>query len=447
MSMNTQWPALAWQKHRLNLLVVTAYAVVAYLFLSEYLLWDAQWVLGLLLLPLVALPTGQRKPSYVLLAGTLLLLALAAFYQITTVYFFAFVLACWFAAQMLVGKISVYPFLMLLVVSPIFTYVADILSFPLRLQLTQWAAGLLRLLYSSTEVAGNILLVNGEEFSVDPACAGLNMLSFSLTMAILVLAHLQRTHQKAWPLWLSFGLLAGMVVLNVASNLLRILVLVLFKIMPDQVMHDVVGMACLILYAVLPFYFLARHLHQKLPVQPVLSEPSGFKKPASILSLNVILLLLFIGAGLRLQKKVDPMAQAPAEVAGFTQEALPSGVRKISSPETLIYVKPIRAFYSTEHHPLICWEGSGYLFKHVQTRLVTGREIYVGQLEKGKDRLYTAWWMDNGTYQTITQSDWRWRMFMGEAPFQLVNVTASSEEQLTSSVKQLLRTNSLALGK
>ncbi|WP_181308144.1 exosortase N [Rufibacter sp. XAAS-G3-1] len=417
------------------------YALVAIFFLRQYLLWNPQWLLGLALLPFLALPAAPKKMSWVLLMGAALLLLLAGFFQITTVYFLGFLLVLWFFLQTILHRGGGYALLMLLVASPIFSYLADVGSFPLRLQLTEAAATLLRFSGTSAEAAGNILLLNGEEFSVDPACAGLHMLSFSFMMAIFLLAHQHKTQQKPWPFWLLAFLLLGMLGLNLLANLLRILVLVLLRIGPDAFMHDAVGLLCLVLYAIVPFFFLVKYASRKIQ----LSTPAFYKTKKAPFSRGILLvhaglLLCLAGVGYQVQshKKVPPSSAAPLQVPGFEKTIVLDGVHKFTNGDALIYMKPVRGFYSFEHHPLICWEGSGYLFRHVTQQEIAGKQIYTGTLEKGNDRLHTAWWMDNGQHQTIEQSDWRWRMATGEPAFHLVNVTAATKAALLSQATQLL---------
>ncbi|WP_207431271.1 exosortase N [Sabulibacter ruber] len=417
----------------------TGYLVVAGLFLRQYLLWNPQWLLGIALLPFITLPT-ERKFSPLLLVSIAVLLGLSAFSQITTIYFLGFLLVLWLVIQTVLGRSGIYPLLMLTVASPIFSYVADVLSFPLRLQLTKAAAAILDLGHSTVDVAGNIILLNGEEFSVDPACAGLNMLAFSLMIAVFLLAHLHKTSQKPWPYWLLFAFLLLMLGLNLICNLLRILVLVLLRIGPEDRMHDAVGLLCLIVYAILPFFFLARKVNQgrKSTSRPTAAGTrEAFSGKAVVL--QVSLLLCVAAAGYQVQhNRPLPQAAAPLQVPGFKKEVLLDGVHKFTNGQALLYMKPIRAFYSTEHHPMICWEGSGYLFKNIAPGMVAGNLVYTGTLTKGKDLLFTAWWMDNGQHQTIEQTDWRWRMAKGEPAFHLVNVTAASEEELHRQVQQLL---------
>jgi len=114
---------------------------------------------------------------------------------------------------------------------------------------------------------------------------------------------------------------------------------------------------------------------------------------------------------------------------------LANGVTKYQSRQALVYFKPVRTFYATEHHPLICWEGSGYTFRHVQLQQLGNHVVYTGELQKGTDRLYTAWWMDNGRHRTVNQWDWRWRMLKGESHFRLINLTVARREELPMAVQ------------
>ncbi|WP_165864986.1 exosortase N [Rufibacter latericius] len=420
------------------------YVLVAGFFLRQYLLWDPQWILGLALLPFITLPSAKRKPSFLVMIGMICLLTLAAYFKITTIYFFGLLLAFWFFLQSALGRSGGYALLMLAVASPIFRYVSEILSFPLRLQLTKAAAGLLGLGYTSAEAVGNLILLDGEEFSVDPACAGLHMLSFSFMIGIFLLAHLHRTQQKPWKLWMLAALLTGMLFLNLVSNLLRILVLVLLRIGPEDFMHDAVGLVCLVLYALVPFFFLARYIHSRIRLKADFTKEALNQKSLSkgTLTLHLMVLVCLTGVGYLVQTdRKAPQLATELTLPGFEKTVLLDGVTKLTNVQALVYMKPVRAFYSTEHHPMICWEGSGYRFKNVAETEIEGKVIFTGILEKGKDQLHTAWWMDNGQHQTISQTDWRWRMAQGEPAFHLVNVTSSTEAILLSQVKTLLNTS------
>ncbi|MGV3503251.1 MAG: archaeosortase/exosortase family protein [Adhaeribacter sp.] len=461
-----------------------AYLALAFVFLQDYLIWDSQWLLALALLPGVARAPGVRSFSPALLLAVLALALPAALLHNTTLYFFAFLTAMWCGARLLYGRVSAFPLLLLAAASPLFKYVAQILSFPLRLALTSRAAAVLDSLGLEAEAAGNLILIRGEEFSVDPACAGLSMLSLSLILAVFVLAHLQHGG-RPWPGWLTGGMLAGMLVLNLGANLLRILLLVLFQVLPGNPLHDVLGLLCLLLYALVPFYLLARLVYRRInkqgPAAPnqaaatnrtsatagtaatggtaataatdrptatngiAVAEGTAGPSPSTVslrgrLFFNFLLLLLLAGIGSCLTWKQPPLARKQASpIPGFDSEAMANGVTKYRNGQALVYLKPVPAFYSTEHHPLICWEGSGYKFRNVRQRSFGAYTVFFGELQKKQEKLYTAWWMDNGSHPTIRQWDWRWRMLKGEAGFQLVNVTVARKEDLYLAIDSLVK--------
>ncbi|TXK52640.1 exosortase N [Pontibacter qinzhouensis] len=422
--------------------LIAAYLLLAFLFLKKYLLWDMPWLLALGLLPLVMQQNEGQQVSWVAGILSFALAGLAAYTQAGTVYYFAWVLALWWSLGSWRGQVGLYPLLVLLLGSPIFSYVAQVLSFPLRLQLTEAATNLLQLVHLPAEAAGNIIVLEGQEFSVDPACAGLSMLAVSLLLAVFVLAHLQKKTGRRLPALLALLLLGFMLLLNLVSNLLRILLLVLFRILPDNPLHDTMGLLCLLLYAVLPYYLVASRCQSRFAILDK-KLPKTLRKAYSIriiACVNSCLVLSLLAAGIQVGKK--PLAEKNASLqafTGFTEEALPGGVQKFVNQEALVYVKPIRAFYATEHHPLICWEGSGYLFRKVRQVQVGTRTLFVGELHQAEEKLYTAWWMDNGRHQTVDQWDWRWRMVRGEAAFAMVNITVAQEQQLLPLAEQLLQ--------
>lgn len=80
-------------------------------------------------------------------------------------------------------------------------------------------------------------------------------------------------------------------------------------------------------------------------------------------------------------------------------------------------------------------EGSGYEFKQVAK---TG-SVYTAIIENGTDKLYTAWWYDNGTIRTTSQLTWRWHVLKGGKEFSLINVTTANEEQLQLQIHELFQ--------
>ena len=90
---------------------------------------------------------------------------------------------------------------------------------------------------------------------------------------------------------------------------------------------------------------------------------------------------------------------------------------------------------------MICWVGSGYEFKQIKKETIVDKEIYTGTLEKGADKLFTAWWFDNGKCKTIKHLEWRWRSLKGEGEFVLVNVSTTTEQELRNKVNEFLKSD------
>ncbi len=267
--------------------------------------------------------------------------------------------------------------------------------------------------------------------------------------------------------------------------------MVQFNIPPANILHEVTGLVCFMVYQLLPAAWFIRWLvkrfgkqvgHYRAPmehygkqvessrVQEQQTECSGqqaghigkqaeyFRKQikrsgkqpdnntpqrpqAYRLWPNVLLLLLTVGivanANNYLQK--DIRITTPDALAGYKGETVPGNVIKLSNDQVLIYIKPLAGFYSMEHHPMICWKGSGYAFKKVAEK----DNVYQGILEKGQERLYTAWWYDNGDLSTTSQLSWRITAMSSSKKFSLINITAASPEALRQQIACFRQSNVL----
>jgi len=320
--------------------------------------------------------------------------------------------------------------------SPFFQYVSEVFSFPIRLQLTAIAGKLFSAAGTDIHAEGNMLLVNGNEFSVDPACMGLNMLVTSLLLCVMLIG----IHQKKYHKHLSFvavsTLLLVVFVLNIASNLFRILLLVQFAVLPGKIMHDIVGMLCLVLYVFAPAILLTRFAVKRFGVTvrkaTVGSTPGLW--PHLLLLAG---LLIVLPKTLRSDNKQVSWNTSAFTTAGYKVHVV-SDVIQLDNGKSLVYIKPIPNFYNADHNPMICWKGSGYTLRHINESVVSGRQVYTATLEKDNVKLFTCWWYDNGQYHTINQMDWRWQMIKGSKRFALVNVTSATMETLQQQVATIV---------
>jgi hypothetical protein len=67
-----------------------------------------------------------------------------------------------------------------------------------------------------------------------------------------------------------------------------------------------------------------------------------------------------------------------------------------------------------------------------------GHDIYTATLVKNTDRIYAAWWFDNGRLKTVNQFAWRWAVAKNDGQFYLVNVNAASPQKLEQKIEELL---------
>jgi exosortase N len=425
-----------YKKQTILCFFVVCYAGIFACFLSYYYITDFVIYCALLLSPFIVSPHSARDAGSKYLWLTLSFVLLALLSGTITIYFIALGMAVLYAIESIAGNIGYLPIFLLGLLSPAFKYFNNIAGFPVRLKLSEWAGIILQGLGYKIEVTGNLIIMNGTEFSVDPACAGLKMMAISLLAGLFILAFFQRRRVNPFSWLVVAGVLLLIIGLNIIANLTRILLLTMLKILPDNPSHDFVGILCLIIYVILPSYFIIHWLANKAALK---SSTSGAtqKKLSQILFFNSILLVAVFLTGFIRRMEPEPTSISKMSMQGYRKEILNDGILKFEKPGILLYWKRLQHFYGAEHNPMICWVGSGYVFKQIKKQILGNKEIYLGTLKKGNDLLYSAWWFDNGHYQTIRQSDWRWRAFRGEE-FYLVNISSGNEETLRKEIVRLL---------
>jgi len=398
---------------------------------------------GLCLLPLVLRAQGSPRMNYAYLAALMLLAGTGWYYGVRTFYFQALVFYLLWVVERYAGRLDGVVWFLLLFMSPFFQQIAVIIGFPVRLMLSAWAGWLMTRAGAVVDVQGNLMTVQGASFAVDDACMGLNMLSMSMLAGVFALAWQGRRSRKRLSLQALLAFFLAVFVFNLLCNLLRIVMLVTFRIGPEHALHEVMGLVCLVVYVWVPVFSLSRWWVSRWGMSWSVKSPAAL--PATLFSMGVVALagaLLVVGVSIG-RRKTGFIQQPPAkmELPGFTATALKDGVTKFENDEALVYVKPIPEFFSSEHTPLFCWRGSGYVFRTIAVDKVGHADIYRGVLARGGSTLYTAWWYSNGTTHTISQAKWRWQMLQGHRRFCLVNVTAADEVTLLREVGRVRAQN------
>jgi exosortase N len=414
-------------------------------FPPEFLAGSNVWM-GFCLFPFVLFVNGKQRINYIYLVIVFLLGIIACLYAVRTFYFFTLFIFILFLLEMHWGQLNRLVLFLLLFMSPFLQQIIVILGFPIRLQLSDWAGYLLAQAGLNIQVEGNMMILDGAAFSVDQACIGLNMLATSLLMGVFLLAHQYRTRRLSlsFPYLLMFFFIVF--ILNVGSNLLRIIILVLFRIGPEHVLHEWIGIACMLLYIVVPLYFLGKWVIGKFG-KPLhrddVDAPVRITTQGRIALTVISVLIIMAGSSIRQSRSISTLPHILFHRNGFETTLLDGGVTKVYNDTLLLYFKTIPEFFSAEHTPLFCWRGTGYTFREVKRITLQGHEIYIGRLWKTESSLYTAWWYSNGTFHTVDQLTWRLHMLTGKPRFVLVNVTASSEDILLQELNTLLSRENL----
>lgn len=387
-------------------------------------------ILGLMAFPFVmrteTVPGNYRYAILAALAGIILIfLRSSSCYYFFTAFLVLFVIEKWW------GRLNYLPLLLVIAVSPVIGYLVYIWSFPIRLKLSELAAKSLQLVGMNVAATGNVIMMDGNTFSVDPACIGLKLVITSLVLGIVIIGYFEKKSSVALPLWKTSLLLVLILFGAVLSNFVRLLMLIIFHILPENFMHDVVGLLSLATYVLLPFYFLVRFLFRKRlstkNASKQLPLPNSIHIPlAAKLVLGSLLLLQIVNGPQFLEEAVENSSSIEGIILdGFQKEITSNGVLKLQSEEALIYIKPPVQFFEGSHDPRICWKGSGYTFSSVEIDSVGGKSIYTATLTKDADKIYTAWWYENDADQTPHEWNWRWQTLKGAAGYYMVNVNCT----------------------
>ncbi len=423
---------------------VAAYLVVLVLALQHYLPWTSvNFILGCLIIPFALNSSWPSTPSLRLQVPAILFLAVSYFIPKTTTLFLALTTSLLCLVEHKTGKISLLAVIVLLCMTPSIQYLSCVFSFPIRLWLTTIAGKVLGLTGCQASVAGNIITLGKLDYSVDPACMGVKMFLTSLLCGIFMVLVLQKKQSRKLGAGWQLLCLSGIFLLNLLANIIRIVILVYFKIRPEAPLHEITGLICLIAYVLVPGYFLAKFMVNNFGRATVLVAEASTSQPVKSRWVPHLLLLITCICSAFIFKSQPPETGSHTakliQVPGYTASCFNKDVTQYSNGHSLTYIKRIDSFLFADHNPFICWTGSGYEFEALKETNVDGNKVYLATLKKGKERLYTSWWYDNGAYATTSQLNWRLRSLKGAPNFSVVNVTAADKDLLLAEVRKIKR--------
>ena len=224
--------------------------------LSKFFKLNFEAIIGIMCFPFVL--SFKKKAKYPI-KWALISIAFVILYCLTgvmTANYFALGFLIFFLLENTFGRINWPSIALLFIVSPFFNYIIQVLSFPLRIQLTKLAVVVLKTVHPKLEAHGNVIQ-NGEiSFSVDPECMGLNLIIFSLAVGLVLLVHFQKSTTVKLNFWKTTLFILLLLFLTNLGNFFRIVTITLFQSQPGTLSHEIIGLFCLIVYSLNRFFSL-----------------------------------------------------------------------------------------------------------------------------------------------------------------------------------------------
>lgn len=421
-----------------------AIALVFYHFQQDNFPGSVSLYLGGLFFPYIAVRAGT--PTARLWPIVLLGLLVLVFVKSASLYYLVTGLGLLYLLEISWGRLNPLPFLLVVVVAPLFRYISHIWSFPIRLEMSQWVGKSLSAIGMDVAAVGNTIMVKGMAYEIEPGCIGLKMIGTAMVCCLLVLAFFVR--KREWHItWLEAVSAMGWgMLLTIFANYIRLLGLVLFDIPPESLMHDLMGLFSLVVYVIIPFYgscwwWVKRNKEEAetSDKHDFSTRPLFFKRK---LLFGALILVGLIGTGFQFQKATNLQTVNPAffqHLDGYTQTTERFNVVKLTRPGEVVYIKPPAGALQSAHDPRICWQGSGFSFYKIRKSTIDDLPVYLAEIRHDDLILETAWWYDNGQVQTTEEWYWRWWTLMGEKDFYLINVSVDAGGDLDGAVRAVRR--------
>ena len=407
--------------------------VCTFCFLAKDMLFlNFSFLLGIGSLPFVVnLEHGSSKRAFSFLGIIPFLFLLSS--GSNTLFYLTFAFCLYALLFYWNGRLNFLPLFMLLLVSPVAHILIDIIGFPIRLSMSSFIADVLSGIGFNIQAEGNLIKLHGEYFSVDEECVGLNMMITALVFTIINLAYEEKIKHRYFSFWSIIYWLTISFLFMLAANVCRILTLVLFVVPPESVMHDLIGLACLVVYNILPIHFLLKR--NKFGLMKSFPEREKTKLHLFILVfIGTLGILLFASQIQKKNKAAEVYQELLIETDAYAIQVNEDQIFTMSNENVLVYIKPPVSPFRSAHNPTYCWRGSGYQMKSIKKMERRGQKYYQAVMEKGEDRIYTAWWWTDGIQDASEDFDWRIKSLGKGRDFYLINVNVDDPALLLDEI-------------
>jgi len=414
--------------------------LVSYLYLKDFSLNN----LGLILVPVILFVKYKKEYSFRFSIWAVIGLLL---FWLTGKYSFMFVsvfFIIFFVIEVLFGKLNEAASFVVLVITSFAKYAFDILGFSIRLGLTKFVSATYNMLGMANVVDGNSILFERHSYFVDSPCMGLKMVVTSYLILFLIISFKERSGKGNFG-YVPIVLLSGInFLLVIGMNYVRIFLLILFDSAPETVSHEIIGIFSLVLFTVVPLFFIVNAFcrHNKKSIR--VAENSSFHTKYRILwpsVLATLIVMMFLLNHVHFRAFSELRADSDIELTGFNHSTVQDNIQKYTCENAIVFIKPGVRFYEAGHNPMICWRGSGYKVINESIIEIDNKQVYFAKLNHNGSVLFATWWFDNGISKEIKQLNWRLNTLKGKGHYRIINIVSTSEESLYRETIALLNTN------
>jgi exosortase N len=396
---------------------------------------------SLLLIPFILYIKEPGMPSYRFGIITLILLILYMLAGFPVLLFIAGTFLLLFIIETFYGKLNFLAYSVVILLAPLTLYMFNIAGFYVRIMLTDIAANILKITGHNCISQGNLILLDNHPYTVEAECMGLNMVRTGLLFCLFFIS----LHEKKYKRDMSrMGVLVCMTLAMLTilvANLLRIIMVVKFRILPESPMHEIAGLICLTAGIIFPLNFITGRLFRILSRSGnIATERKSDHLPFAAYALICAGICgIFTFSYLKPFEREGVPASVIEEVfAGYRKSQEKFAVLRFQSDAAIVYVKAPVQFYRTDHHPLICWQASGFDIKKEATVRKGKFTVGYAEMVKGNEILYSYWWYDNGVNKSMSEFNWRFDNMTGGKKYSLVNIASKHKFLLEDEVIKLL---------
>ncbi|KAF2515145.1 exosortase N [Flavobacterium foetidum] len=363
---------------------------------------------------------GGRKTNfrinYILFALILVLEFVSYRLNTKSVHFLALVLLLCLIFHYFTQRFSFIAFICIILFSTIFNTFFIHLTSEIKQNLCYAVYLTLKNFINIDKIEGVSFYINHSKITIDTACMGLSMFKTGL-LSCAVLMTLEEQKQKHYYSILQIILLCVLtVVLNILSNYFRIITLVLLNCTQENLLHHSVGLACFVIYQIVPLLLIVRHFKPKIT-----NSNRNETHPKIYFAGLSFLLVLIVSLKISHQKTTEPLIKIPQEYKNEKGSWVNNEVYKINPKDYLIYIK------TPGHNPLICWTGNGYKILETKKVSINNDDIWLNKMEKNNQIYYSYWWYKCGSKKYTSFAEVMFMKLLYNEPVILINQTSKSQ--------------------